>query len=240
MVDFDEKFEGWKAGYIPRARLVEIALTQLFQDAMNEEEEGAIFKNQGVTTSLEYLRRERGKLSYRIAVFAYSSQFDAEFEKQVLDPSEAASALAAAGIDVGPEEIFARKAERLNDAFKALVMCADCLANCYVAALMSDDRNPGLPLIWQVPVLDETETGFSAEAIWWVTLQYLCELSSVIFLYSGVSNYSFREMEYLRKHPHLWKRVLWLQQDLVMWSPNYTDKDWQIQEIKAAIASVQD
>ena len=232
----EEIFERWLTEYGPRAEVVERDLGTLFQEAMSQEVPGAITANRGVTTSLQFLRERRETLPHPILLFIYSSQFDLQFADELLDP---ASVKAAMPEGLTAQEVFDRKAEKLEGVFKAFVLSADVIARHYVVALMASGKGPELPLVWKVPVEDEEKTGFSSNALWWTTFQYLCEVARAIVVYGGVTRHLFDELQYVRGTPHLRGRVLWLDQGMNLFLGDRLDEPWSVEDLRALIEKVE-
>jgi hypothetical protein len=232
----DEIFERWLTGYVPRAEVVERDLGALFQEAMCHEVPGAITANQGVTTSLHFLRERRETLPHPILLFIYSSQFDLQLADELLDP---AAVKAAIPEGLTAQEVFDRKAEKLERVFKAFVLSADVAAQHYVAALMASGKAPELPLVWQVPAEDEAKTGFPSNAMWWTTFQFLCEVARAIVIYGGFTRHLFDELQYVRGTPHLRGRVLWLDQDMNLFFPDRLDEQWSVKDLRALLEKVE-
>ncbi|MHA2402333.1 MAG: hypothetical protein ACXADH_05015 [Candidatus Kariarchaeaceae archaeon] len=226
----------WLPAYVKRAAEVEGAIGDLFTKAFEQEKPGDLTKNQGVTTSLEYLKEQRKIFPHAIILFLYSSRYDQKTMDELLDQETVKAALPD---DLTPREIFERKAARLDKNFTLFTLLADSLAYHYVLALMGGDDRPDLPLVWELPVKDEKETGYSPHAMWWINFQYACEVSRAIVDYGGFTDPHSNELIYIRGHQHLSRKLLWLDQDLNLFFPDNPDESWAPDEIGKVLNSLQ-
>lgn len=224
----DEHYRQWLPGYVEAARDVQIRLSELFQDAIAREKPGDIYANQGVTTSLDFLRDAAADFPHPLILFLYSNRFDPEVERAVTEASGTTPELPDG---LTPAEILRRKVEVFPDLFKAFAMITNSLTAHFVCALMSEDQNPGLPLVWEVPVADERETGYSADALWYVSFQYLCEVARCIVAYGGMSRPFYDELDYIAGRAHLRERLYWLDQEGRLFSPQNEARTWSMAEI---------
>lgn len=232
----DRIYERWLPDYTQRAQGVERELATLLGEAFGSERPGALLKNQGVTTSLQFLRKRRNAFPHPIVLFIYSSRFDRQVSEQLLDPAVTKAALPEG---VTAQNLFDHKAEKLDGVFKAFVLCADVIAHHFVAALRSSGEGPRLPLVWEVPSEDEQKTGFSRDAMWWVNFQYLCEVARAVVAYGGLTQHLFAELSYIRRKRHLNKRLLWLDLNLNLFFPDRVEEQWPLQELPVLLERIE-
>jgi len=231
----NEIYARWQPAYIKRAAEVERAIGELFMKAFDQEKPGALTKNQGVTTSLEFLKEQRNIFPHDIVLFLYSSRYDQKAMVELLDHETVKAALSD---DLTPGEIFERKAARLDKNFRLFTLLVDSLAQHYVLALMGGYGRPNFPLVWELPVENTVEAGYSTDIMWWINFQYACELSRAIVDYGGFTRPHFDELTYIRGHEHLNRKLLWLDQDLNLQFPDNLDESWPPDEIAKVLNSL--
>lgn len=224
----------WRPDYVERASVLEADLRKLFQEAITKETPGDLIKHGGVSSSLTFLRSRVKERKDQIVLFLYSGHYDPDVAKELfnLDKTYREG-------NPTPREICEEKIRRLKEVFEPFVLLTDTLAGHFVAALMQGRYGSDLPLIWDVPIYDEAETGFSPHALWWTSFQYLCEISTAIFVYGGCSREFKHEIEYVLGNTHLKRRALWLDQELHMYFPDEDNVTWSAKEVAKAIAEVQ-
>lgn len=221
----------WRTGYVARASVLETELAALFQEALLKEAPGDMTKHGEVSSSLTYLSSRATKRRDQLVIFLYSGNFDPEVARELVNPDQPYRRG-----DPTPREIFEHKVSRLDTVFEPFVLMTDTFAKHYVAALMQGRRGSDLPLIWDVPTPDESETGYSSHAMWWTNFQYLCEISSAIFAYGGFTREFRDELTYIIGKPHLKRRLLWLDQDLQMYFADDDTVTWPADKVADALA----
>lgn len=227
----------WLAAYAERATVVERELGAMFQKALTREVPAEIGTFRHTTASIRYLQRRRRTFPHRIVLLVYSSRFDPAFAADTLD----AQKLTGSTIDGLPvHEAFARKSAVLAPSLHALIRAADQGAGHYVAALMSGPESPGLPLIWDVPAHDEAKTGFPRDAMWWLTFQYLCEISRAIVAYVGLTPLMLEELRHIRQNRRLARRLVCLDGKLNLYFPDDAeDRQWPLDQLPAVLQRIE-
>jgi hypothetical protein len=232
----DEMIERWLSDYQARSERVAAALGELFQEAYKLSEFNKDDNTLHISKPREFLKEQRNGFPYSILYFVYSSQFDEAVESRILDSEDKKAILSN---DLTPKEILARKASRLELAFKSLAHKADVVVNHYTVALSAHEGLREFPLVWEVPAEDESKTGFSPNLMWQMTFRFLCEISHAIIAYGGYSSSFFDELTYIRNETYLSNRLLWLDQDLRLYFPEKVDETWPLSEIGAVLNSIE-
>jgi len=224
--------ERWRSDYAQRAQAVGYDLAALFQSAFDPERLRGVRGKQIVSKAVQFVRKQRKAFPHPIVLFIYSSRFDAEVAKDLLDPEVTKAALPEG---VTEKHLFDDKAKNLERVFEAVTYCADQSAHHFVAAMMEAGEVPQLPLVWQVPKPDEAATGFPSEMMWWATFQCLCEVSRAIVAYGGLTRALFTELSYIRQTPRLEKRLVWLDVNLNLFFPDRVEEQWPLRELPTVI-----
>ena len=216
----------WLHGYRQRSQAVAGDLGALFQRALAREVPDEIGTFRRDTASIRFLRRQRGRLAHRVLLFVYASRFDPAFADQVLPAGS------------GARPLFERKSAGLDAAFATLVRTADTTAGHYVAALMASPRWNHLPLVWHVPAEDPATTGFPRDAMWWLTFQYLCEISRAIVAYAGVTPLMLEELRHIHANRRLSRRLLLLDGDGRLYFADRDETTWPLAELPRLLAHI--
>jgi hypothetical protein len=225
----------WLADYGRRAHVVEHELAMMFQKALAREVPAEIDMIRRKTASILYLRRRRRTFAHRIVLFTYSSRFDSAVADRLLDPQTVKAALPEG---LSAQAMFERKSANLEMAFRTLVRIADTGAQHHVAALMSREAGSGLPLVWDVPAQDPAETGFPRDAMWWLTFQYLCEISSAIVAYGGFTQLMIDELSHIHGNPRLGRKLLWLDGNLNLFFPRNDEQHWPLDRLPELLTKI--
>lgn len=217
--------------YKPRAERVNSELNQLFEKAMSHGTDSLdLFEM--MAPSLEFLRRKRKALPYRIVLFLYASQFDPEVRRGMIDGSEPEQSPG----DPSPVQVLTRKVELLDSAFFGLLSEIAARPDHYVAALMKEPDKLEIPLIWRTPEIRYEEDGNPKDVAWVHPLAFLCEISSAIVTYGGFSRGFILEKGYLDQNQHLGKRAVWMYQDLTLRRMGEEDgRIWHLSEIETLL-----
>jgi hypothetical protein len=237
--EYEATMQRWLADYRPRADIVRAELSALLLAAQQRWQYDDATSHLDILPSRLFLREQRAVFPHPIVLFLYSSQFDGDVEAEVLD-SDALRVPFAHG--PSPEEILSRKAAMLEGNFRALALCADLQAGHYTVALSSNEKLHELPLVWEVPTLDEGETGVPHDAMWQTTFVFLCEMAHAIVAYGGYSSHFFDELTYINRDPHLRPRLLWMDQERQLMFPDDVERGveraWPIGAIEEALAVI--
>lgn len=233
--DQAEVLERWLEDYGGRADEAAAALGDLFRAAKKHWVFDEADNSLKISASREYLREQRAELPFRVLFFLYSSQFDKVVESQILDSAETRATLPQ---DLTPQQILDRKASLLESNFKALARSADVRAGHYTVALSANESLRELPLVWEVPVEDESKTGFPADYMWQMTFRFLCEISHALIAYGGYSAAFFEELIYIRNEPELSSRLLWLDQERRLYFPENDEETWPLTDIAEVLGKI--
>jgi hypothetical protein len=232
--DTDQVYERWERDYIPRAKAVGADVSALFARAFDSKLPESARQDEVVEEAVEYVRAQRAAFPHQIVLFIYSSRFDPEVAKELLDPAVTKASLP---VNVTEEELFAHKANNLKDVFKTVALWADHATGHYVTALMAAADAPGLPLVWEAPTPDAS-TGVTRDMMWWATFRCLCELARAIVAYGGVTPALFTELSHVLQTPHLEKRLVWLDVNQNLFFPDRIDEKWPLVELPAVLQKI--
>lgn len=237
-----EKYGLWLNNYLERSDEVTTQLGQFFHTAlslMEKTDDNAL----DFSKCLDYIKTHRDEFPYRLIYVLYSSRFDKEFEKDIIDTPEKREAFmeeywSNSETGLTPEELMQRKVELLDEAFQRLSLTADVLAGHYTVMLSDHPELQKYPLVWDLPLEDEAVTGYSPDLFWQMNFRFLCEISQAIIAYGGYTKSFFDEIVYIRNRPDLDERTLWLDQDMRLYFPDNMEKTWGLDQIAEVLESL--
>ena len=213
---------------------MELYALKLFEEAASQITSDELHYNQGLGKSLEFLAKSRKSFEHRFVLFLYSNDFNALVANELLRlPPISRQDMD----DLKLLQLFLeKKADNVEDLFKALVCAADRRANRYTCALFEPSGTFDPPLVWK---MQEGAEGISQKLLWWVIFRFLCEIADLIVLCGGVSEAFIREVVYLRNNPHLWKRAVWMDSHAQLHATDTTNLIWKLDEITFVIDAVE-